>query len=88
MRRQVCLFTLGHGVWRKTILRILITKSLQIIGHCDLLHETVYCLLFVFIAGAVTKDAQTQTEITMNDKLFQQSVISTSQREDPDGNFF
>ena len=42
-------------------------------------------MLFVFFAGAVTKDAETQTEITMNDKLFQQSVITTSQRENPDG---
>ena len=44
------------------------------------------CLLFVFFfVGAVTKDAETQTEITMNDKLFQQSVSTTSQRENPDG---
>ena len=43
------------------------------------------CMLFVFFAGAVTKDAETQTEITMNDKLFQQPVITTSQGENPDG---
>ena len=46
-------------------------------------------MLFVFIAGAVTKDAETQTKLTMNDMiLLEQFVISTSQREDPDGNFF
>ena len=43
------------------------------------------CMLFVFYAGSVTKDAETQTEITMNDKLLQQSVITTSQGENPDG---
>lgn len=43
------------------------------------------CMLFVFFTGSVTKDAETQTEITMNDKLFQQSVITTSQGENQDG---
>ena len=53
---------------------VLITKGLQIIGHCNLLDETVYCMLFAFIAGAVTKDAETQTELTMNDMiLFEQN---------------
>lgn len=43
-------------------------------------------MLFVFFAGAVTKDAETQTEITMNDMiLFEQYVITTSERENPDG---
>lgn len=36
--------------------------------------------------GAVTKDAETQTELTMNDMiLFEQSVITSSERENPDG---
>ena len=81
------LLTQGHCVWRrKLLLCVLITKSLQIIGHCNLLDETVYCMLFAFIAGAVTKDAETQTELTMNDMiLFEQPIITSSEREDPDG---
>lgn len=43
-------------------------------------------MLFAFIVGAVTKDAETQTELTMNDMiLFEQSVITSSERENPDG---
>lgn len=88
VRRPVYrLLTQGHCVWiRKLLLCVLITKGLQIIEHCNLLDETVYCMLFAFIAGAVTKDAETQTALTMNDMiLFEQSVITSSQRENPDG---
>lgn len=45
-------------------------------------------MLFVFFAGAVTKDAETQTKLTMNDMtgiLFDQSVATSSERENPDG---
>ena len=84
---QFTAFLLRVTVWRrKLLLSVLITKGLQIIGHCNLLDETVYCMLFAFIAGAVTKDAETQTELTMNDMiLFEQSVITSSERENPDG---
>ena len=87
---QFTAFLLRVTVWRrkvrKLLLCVLITNGLQIIGHCSLLDETVYCMLFAFIAGAVTKDAETQTELTMNDMiLFEQSVITSSERENSDG---
>ena len=76
VRRPVyCLLTQGQTVCgEENYSCVLITKGLQIIGHCNLLDETVYCMLFAFIAGAVTKDAETQTELTMNDMiLFEQN---------------
>lgn len=43
-------------------------------------------MLFFFFAGAVTKDAETQTKLTMNDMtLFDQSVVTSSEGENPDG---
>ena len=77
VRRPVyCLLTQGHCVWRRKLLLCINNKRStdNRTLYCNLLDETVYCMLFAFIAGAVTKDAETQTELTMNDMiLFEQN---------------